>query len=1369
MQIHVAVGLCSLEESVQAVRTNALLEALPRAKYASGRARPFDSEGRREAPSTCFEGTRVELLDQVDEWIAAQGPATPPVFCTTGIAGVGKTTIALTVAEQARSQKILGATFFFSRNGEAELRDPSRVFPSIAYQLAQFDPEFSRSITDAVEKDPEAAYASLKEQLQTLIVKPLSASRISRNRVVLVVLDALDECETTGAKEILRHLLASAPRFPFHLKILITTRPEAHIRSVLDTPANLQITVLHDIDLSIVQHDIRLFLNTKLAALPDELGLCLEKPWVDESEVDALAMKAGKLFVWAAVALRFVADEHVLDPRRQLDVLLGLHTSGGSPYDELDELYLQPLRSLLSSKDSPHVLARFHAVVGGLLVLRDPLPIQALENLTQLPKGAITAALHHLHSVIFCPSDPNEAPRFHHPSFPDFITNSTRCSDDRFLIKIPEQEERVALKCLQLLNTCLKGRMLGDLDPGLLNSEVDDLQSVLERVYRLELRYACRHWHAHLLSTRKGSPEVIEALQVFVSRCLIWWLAAMSWLGETRLALVILLEAKSWAVSTSTLSIVIIMLTSIIQSDGPSSAKLFPLLNDAHRLLLGHFDTIQNSAQQLYRSVLPFLPSSSPISRVYGHLTDGHVRVMRGVDAEWSACLNVIRLEIDSARSTGTIAYSPDGARIACLSQRSLDLLDVISGDQLFSIYLNPENDCAISAAFAFVKDGSRIATIGFPSKVIRIWDAETGGLVGKLDGHTEKILNLVSSIDGKYLASSSADMTVMVWDIDQPASLAVLVGHDDVPTSIAFSPDAKGIASAGHDGKVLLWDVPGSRCVHVIANPELQEAVRISFSPGGQHVACSFRAGLVKVWDAQTAVAIGATGKAPRLEPHGIPLEGPVPHFIFAHDGSRLFTTSHAVIQAWSLPSWELVATYKGHSDFITSITMSFDGLCLASSARDGTIGLWDPTTSDSISVLQGHLGVVQSVAFAQDGTTLASSSLDGTLRIWQRPKTATVARKTPLSADIRLTIYSPCGHRVAVVSQDRTVRVWDLAKDERTLLDAPFFPCRNSRPSFSPNQRFIVVPSMVQDSRFGMLMHLELRICNVEDGSLAVAIPARRQGSWGRPGLAAWSSCGKLLVHATYDKLQVFRSSNASRVQARNLRPAEARSMEPSYVIFLNNKRTSLIAVAVSDYGFSSAHIDIYNGNDLTQVWTIPTIAERIWVGRGIHPRAAEVYFGTPDRVQISYDGRTLARFSGQLSDKIEVYDLQTNSLRLQLTPGKIFGFLFSKNNTTIITFGVDGAVAWDISSDGQSWGDIVPEDFSGFSYYALRGREIVRFSEPDGTVAHRLCTVPSSIMLTGSASLAFYRGLPAIGHAHRIGLTTDDGQRILLEFTM
>src|SRR5687767_8104944 len=88
----------------------------------------------------CTEGTRKTILAQLDEW--ATDPAGARVYWLNGLAGTGKTTIAISLCKSLASKGLLGASFFCSRQ-LPRCRDSRLIVPTIAYQLARFSSTFA--------------------------------------------------------------------------------------------------------------------------------------------------------------------------------------------------------------------------------------------------------------------------------------------------------------------------------------------------------------------------------------------------------------------------------------------------------------------------------------------------------------------------------------------------------------------------------------------------------------------------------------------------------------------------------------------------------------------------------------------------------------------------------------------------------------------------------------------------------------------------------------------------------------------------------------------------------------------------------------------------------------------------------------------------------------------------------------------------------------------------------------------------------------------------------------------------------------------------------------------------------------------------
>jgi hypothetical protein len=353
---------------------------------------------------------------------------------------MGKSTIAQTVAERCEECGTLGASFFFSRAG-ADQSNGLLLFATVAYQLAKFSEAFKDELLLVLSKNPDAGRQGIQPQLRKLIVGPLGGVM----PILSVVVDALDECTDGRAQEIIR-ILASMIHELRGVKFLITSRPEFPISSQFQSQLRLSAAkhyVLHDMERSIVQSDIRRFLVDQFQDIHGRRFALTEK------QLDILVEKSAGLFIYASTAVKFIKAQHGRAPKDLLELLIGDRTATDvAPYSDLDNLYLHVLRHTGLSVDS--VL-----VISTIILLREPLPAAALERMLCLPDGSVTTSLLPLGSLLAIPDCDSDPIRVIHPSFPDFLIQSEprRCVDDRFFVDSPIHHIILARRCFAWMHT----------------------------------------------------------------------------------------------------------------------------------------------------------------------------------------------------------------------------------------------------------------------------------------------------------------------------------------------------------------------------------------------------------------------------------------------------------------------------------------------------------------------------------------------------------------------------------------------------------------------------------------------------------------------------------------------------------------------------------------------------------------------------------------------------------------------------------------------------------------------------------------------------------------------------------------------------
>ena len=99
--------------------------------------------------NSCFGDTRALLLSEIQNWANNNGGR--PIYVLYGVAGIGKSTVAKTVAERAVNEKTLGASFFFSRY-EDNRKTLKSFFTTLAYQLSCHCPKIAEQTNITLEE-----------------------------------------------------------------------------------------------------------------------------------------------------------------------------------------------------------------------------------------------------------------------------------------------------------------------------------------------------------------------------------------------------------------------------------------------------------------------------------------------------------------------------------------------------------------------------------------------------------------------------------------------------------------------------------------------------------------------------------------------------------------------------------------------------------------------------------------------------------------------------------------------------------------------------------------------------------------------------------------------------------------------------------------------------------------------------------------------------------------------------------------------------------------------------------------------------------------------------------------------------------------
>ncbi|KAJ5413893.1 hypothetical protein N7509_000520, partial [Penicillium cosmopolitanum] len=359
----------------------------------------FDSFSDRDEVQ-CFQGTRIELLQQIMEW--AMSPSQKSIFWLNGMAWTGKSTISRTVVRSPEDTNHLGASFYFKR-GEGDRAKAKKFFPTLTRQLILRISELRSGVQKAFDQDPGTASKSLKEQFEKLLLQPLLNldQFVQQTRTTVIVVNALDECEhNPDVRNIIRLLPLLQKAKALRLHIFLTSRPEPSIHlsfsKIMDN--DYQDLTLDKIPEELTARDIQFFLKNQFTKINRDRNITTN--WPGDDVIQQLVTMSVPLFISIAPVCRYIANSR-WEPRSRLEELL---TDQAKYVSRMDKTYVV-LTQLLDDQDNDEpeqqqLLQEFQKIIGVIILLATPLSVNALSALLGMGAEKISNRLNFFRSVL---------------------------------------------------------------------------------------------------------------------------------------------------------------------------------------------------------------------------------------------------------------------------------------------------------------------------------------------------------------------------------------------------------------------------------------------------------------------------------------------------------------------------------------------------------------------------------------------------------------------------------------------------------------------------------------------------------------------------------------------------------------------------------------------------------------------------------------------------------------------------------------------------------------------------------------------------------------------------------------------------------
>lgn len=432
-----------------------------------------------------------------------------------------------------------------------------------------------------------------------------------------------------------------------------------------------------------------------------------------------------------------------------------------------------------------------------------------------------------------------------------------------------------------------------------------------------------------------------------------------------------------------------------------------------------------------------------------------------------------------------SIAYSPDSQLITTGSSVNL----FTAGDDAALQAALDEGLCVLAAV-----PGSQPSCI---LGEIIVWDATSGEILHKLQGHGGNVTALEFSGDGQFVASAASD-SVILWDVESGEVVQKLSGSLAEILDIQFVSEDRELIALANDGNYSRWNVDDGAVIDQQNISNFNYLNAGTFTHDGKKIVMN-NLDSTSLWNIEAGEA-----------DFELAIPG-VTKFAISPDDSHFVAVQNSILSIWSINGDSIVSAIE-LSDPVAAIEYSPNGTRFATSGS--RVQIWNAETGQLIRSYPQAIEGIKPIAYAPDGNSISTSFM---------PNNALIL--DTIVAEARKIIYQTMGHPVFLSGGEQVVYFTSLFADDGSInSDVVLWNITNESLEYTIPIKDNNVTDIAVDKDLNRIYIATqfggMQIANLQDGEITHSLPLAEAG----PIYGMIFSPDKKLLALSADPQQIY-----------------------------------------------------------------------------------------------------------------------------------------------------------------------------------------------------------------------------------------------------